>query len=59
MTGEADKEAGGTKAVFDTTKLPDALVYATAKEVGCELVTCDTKDFDPATLSDIVVPFTP
>lgn len=38
-------------------KLPDAVVYATAKTENCPLITRNTKDFDPATLADIVVPY--
>ncbi len=37
-------------------KLPDAIIYATAKEHGCILVTRNTKDFDPS-LPDIREPY--
>ena len=38
-------------------KLPDAIIYATAKEEACSLVTRNTKDF-PATAADVTVPYT-
>ncbi len=37
-------------------KLPDAIVYATARDVGCNLVTRNTKDF-PSTWPDIRLPY--
>ncbi len=37
-------------------KLPDAVVYATAKEEGCILVTRNTKDFKEGT-PDVRVPY--
>jgi predicted nucleic acid-binding protein len=38
-------------------KLPDAIVYATARDVGCNLVTRNTKDF-PIAWPDIRSPYT-
>ena len=37
-------------------KVPDAIVYATARNQGCNLVTRNTKDFDPG-WPDIRVPY--
>ncbi len=37
-------------------KLPDAIIYATARHEGCLFVTRNTKDFDPA-LPDVRVPY--
>jgi predicted nucleic acid-binding protein len=37
-------------------KLPDAIVYATARDVGCNLVTRNTKDF-PASWPDVRLPY--
>lgn len=37
-------------------KLPDTIIYATAKVEGCLLVTRNTKDFDPS-LPDIRLPY--
>ncbi len=37
-------------------KLPDTLIYATAKVESCLLITRNTKDFDP-TLPDIRLPY--
>lgn len=37
-------------------KLPDAIILATARHLGCTLITRNTKDFDPA-MDDIVVPY--
>jgi predicted nucleic acid-binding protein len=37
-------------------KLPDAIIYATAREAGCLFVTRNTKDFDD-TLPDVRVPY--
>lgn len=39
-------------------KLPDAIIYATAKQNGCILVTRNTKDFDPSS-PDIREPYKP
>ncbi|MGH7885011.1 MAG: type II toxin-antitoxin system VapC family toxin [Thermodesulfobacteriota bacterium] len=41
---------------YNKIKLPDALIYATAKEHGCILVTRNTKDFDPSS-PDIREPY--
>lgn len=38
-------------------KLPDAIIYATAKEESCNLLTRNTRDFSSA-VSDITVPYT-
>ena len=38
-------------------KLPDAVIYASAKTENCSLVTRNTNDFDPARLQDVVVPY--
>ncbi|MBI4024170.1 MAG: type II toxin-antitoxin system VapC family toxin [Verrucomicrobia bacterium] len=38
-------------------KLPDAVIYASAKAENCSLVTRNTKDFDPTQLQDVVVPY--
>jgi predicted nucleic acid-binding protein len=38
-------------------KLPDAIIYATAREEACNLVTRNTKDF-PAAAADVTVPYT-
>ena len=39
-------------------KLPDAMIYATAKSLGVPLIPRNTKDFDES-LPDIVVPYGP
>ncbi|CAN5619271.1 type II toxin-antitoxin system VapC family toxin [soil metagenome] len=38
-------------------KLPDAIIYATARRNGCLLVTRNSKDFDPA-FPDVRLPYT-
>ena len=38
-------------------KLPDAIIYATAQEAGCPLITRNTRDFSSAA-PDITVPYT-
>lgn len=38
-------------------KLPDAIIYATAKSEGCELITRDIAAFSPAA-PDVIVPYT-
>lgn len=38
-------------------KLPDAIIYATAQEEGCSLVTRNTRDFS-STAPDVTVPYT-
>jgi predicted nucleic acid-binding protein len=38
-------------------KLPDAIIYATAKEEGCGLITRDTAAFS-STAPDVIVPYT-
>lgn len=38
-------------------KLPDAMIYAAAKELSVPLVTRNTRDFDPARLPDVVAPY--
>ena len=38
-------------------KLPDAIIYATAKDEGCKLITRDTAAFSP-TAADVIVPYT-
>lgn len=37
-------------------KLPDAIIYATARVAGCVLVTRNTKDFSPD-LPDVRIPY--
>lgn len=37
-------------------KLPDAIIYATARDEQCPLVTRNTRDF-PSTLADITAPY--
>lgn len=37
-------------------KLPDAVIYATAKHEGCVLVTRNSKDFSPE-LADVRIPY--
>lgn len=38
-------------------KLPDAVIYASAKVENCPLITRNTRDFDPTQLTDVVVPY--
>lgn len=38
-------------------KLPDAIIYATAKSEACTLITRNTRDFDPAA-ADVLSPYT-
>jgi predicted nucleic acid-binding protein len=38
-------------------KLPDAIIYATAKEESCNLLTRNTRDFS-SSASDVTVPYT-
>lgn len=38
-------------------KLPDTIIYATAKSESCNLITRNTRDFDP-TAPDVVAPYT-
>ena len=38
-------------------KLPDAIIYATAKEEACHLFTRNTRDFS-SSASDVTVPYT-
>jgi hypothetical protein len=38
-------------------KLPDAIILATARHLGCVLLTRNTKDFDPADPA-VLVPYT-
>lgn len=38
-------------------KFPDAIIYATAQEQGCKLLTRNTRDFS-STAPDVIVPYT-
>ena len=51
------EEAVRIRKTVSKMKLPDAIIYATAKTEGCDLITRNTNDFDP-TAPDVVAPYT-
>jgi predicted nucleic acid-binding protein len=57
LTPAVSEEAVRIRRTKSKIKLPDAIIYATAKSEGCSLLTRNTKDFD-ATAPDVVAPYT-
>ncbi len=57
LTSAIAEEAVRIRRTNTKIKLPDAIIYATAKSEACNLLTRNTRDFDPAA-PDIVAPYT-
>ncbi len=57
LTPAVSEEAVRIRRTKTKIKLPDAIIYATARSEGCSLLTRNTKDFDPAA-PDVVAPYT-
>jgi predicted nucleic acid-binding protein len=57
LTPAISEEAVRIRRTKSKTKLPDAIIYATAKSEACNLLTRNTKDFDTAA-PDVVAPYT-
>jgi len=55
LTGKIAEEAVGVRRET-RMKVPDTIVYATAKEEGCLIVSRNTKDFNPE-WPDVRVPY--
>ena len=57
LTPAISEQAVQIRRTKTKIKLPDAIIYATAKSESCNLITRNTRDFDP-TASDVVAPYT-
>ncbi len=57
LTPAVSEEAVRIRRTKGKIKLPDAIIYATAKTEACSLLTRNTNDFD-ATAPDVVAPYT-
>ena len=57
LTPAISEEAVRIRKTKSKIKLPDAIIYATAKFEACNLLTRNTRDFDPAA-PDVVAPYT-
>ncbi len=57
LTPAISEEAVRIRKTKSKIKLPDAIIYATAKLASCKLLTRNTNDFD-VTASDVVAPYT-
>ena len=57
ITAAVSETAVQVRRATPRLKLPDAIIYATAQEERCNLVTRNTRDFSSAT-PDITVPYT-
>ena len=57
LTPAISEEAVRIRKTKSKIKLPDAIIYATAKMESCNLLTRNTNDFDVAA-PDVVAPYT-
>lgn len=57
LTPAVSEEAVRIRKTKSKIKLPDAIIYATAKIEACILLTRNTNDFD-ATAPDVIAPYT-
>jgi predicted nucleic acid-binding protein len=57
VTAPVSETAVQIRRTTPKLKLPDAIIYATAREESCNLITRNTKDF-PTSAADVTVPYT-
>jgi predicted nucleic acid-binding protein len=56
LTAAVSEEAVRIRKTKSKIKLPDAIIYATAKLETCNLITRNTRDFDPSA-PDVIAPY--